>query len=407
VDYPAGYVRWTEGRNLEAVLDLLASGRLAVADLVTHRFPIEQATTAYELIERRSEPYLGVQLEYPRPSEPNAPVFLGRPRRRVDTDANVTGIGLVGAGAFASTVLVPALRDAGFERLVAVASASGLSARGLAERAGFEKAVAGASAVIHDPDVRAVVIATTHDTHSSLVIEALQAGKHVYCEKPLAITADELDAVEAAWRESGAVLFVGFNRRWSKPVSLVRQQLEQVTGPIVVAYRVNAGHLPEGHWYNDRRQGGRLLGEVCHFVDTCAALVGADANGVTAVAASSPATERAIVDDVVVSLVYPSGSLASIVYATGGPTAMGKERIEVLGGGISAVIDDFRRIAVNGKAHALRSQDKGHRAEAVAFRDAIDAAQRDDPSIETLAPGSPFATMRTTFAAAAAITSSA
>ena len=184
------------------------------------------------------------------------------------------GIGWAGAGAFSTGTLLPAFRAAGFDRFVAVASASGLSARRAAERHGFEKAVPGADAVLDDPEVEAVVIATPHDTHAELATRALAAGRHVWCEKPLALTEDELDAVEKAWRESGAQLAIGFNRRWSPAVLTAQRGLAGITAPKLVVYRVAAGPVPDGHWYHDRRQGGRLLGEVCHFVDTAQALVG-------------------------------------------------------------------------------------------------------------------------------------
>lgn len=376
VDLPIGHVRWTEGRNLEAVLDLLAAGRLGVADLVTHRFPIAAAADAYELIESRREPYLGVALTYEAAVVPDLPIRLRAPQ-----PGGGEGVGLIGAGAFASTVLVPAFKEAGFDRFVSVASASGLSARRLAERAGFEKAVSGADGVIDDPDVDVVVIATPHDTHAALAARALRAGKHVFCEKPLALTMDELDDVEAAWRESGKVLFVGFNRRWSPAVQQLREHFAGRSGPLVVTYRVNAGPVPEDHWYNDRRQGGRLIGEVCHFVDTCAAIVGEDAVEVRAL--GSGKGERMMAEDIVVSLRYPDGSLASVTYARGGPPAVEKERIEVLGRGRSAVVVDFRHLVVDGDTVRLSGQDKGHVGSAVAFRRAM--SEIEDASAASLA----------------------
>lgn len=359
VDYPAGLVRWTEGRNFEAVLDLLAAGRLEVADLVTHRFPIAEAVSAYDLVEVGGEPSLGIVFEYPDVPQPDRPIVL-RPARK-----GGLGVGLIGAGAFARTVLVPALKDAGFERLVSVASASGLSARRMAERAGFEKAVSGAEGVIEDPNVDVVVIATPHDSHARLTAQALRAGKHVFCEKPLAITDDELDDIEAARTEGGGVLFVGFNRRWSEPVRVVREHLAKGTGPLVVTYRVSAGALPSTHWYHDRRQGGRLLGEACHFIDTCSAIVGADAVAVHAL--GSGCGETLLQEDLVVILRYADGSLATISYASGGHTRTEKERIEVLGRGHSATIIDFREVHLDGKSLPNQGFDKGHRAEARAF----------------------------------------
>lgn len=374
VDYPPGFVRWTEGRNLEAVLDLMASGQLEVADLVSHRFPIAEASGAYELVETRSEPFLGIQFVYPESPAPDGPIVL-RPTRRTDSP----GIGLVGAGAFAKGVLLPSLRQAGFERFVAVASASGLSARRVAERAGFEKAVSSADLVIDDPDVEVVMIATRHDSHADLTVRALRAGKHVFCEKPLALTTEELDRVEEAWRESGAVLFVGFNRRWSEPVRRVRDHFVGGSGPLVITYRVNAGRMPESHWYHDRRQGGRLIGEVCHFVDTCSAIVAAEP--VVAHALGSGRAEPLLEENLGILLRYADGSVVAITYANGGH-ALEKERVEIVGRGRSAVIIDFREVLLDGEPVALarNARDKGHRASARALR-AMLAQGR--PSVES------------------------
>lgn len=365
VDYPVGQVRWSEGRNLEAFLDLLAVRRVEVADLVTHRFDLTDGPAAYQLIEDRTEPYLGIVLRYLPAPPPDSPVVLKRSR----TTDDALGVGLIGAGAFASTVLVPAFRSAGFRRFSSVASASGLSARRLAERAGFEKAVSGADAVIDDPAVGVVVIATPHDTHAVLAARALRAGKHVYCEKPLALTAEELDDVEEAWRGSGCVLFVGLNRRCSEPLRKVHDHFAGASGPLVITYRVSAGTVPEGHWYSDRRQGGRLVGEVCHFIDTCGAIVGDEPRAVSALAGTSG--ELTLADDLVVTLAYRDGSVAAITYASTGHQDTEKERIEVLGRGHSAVLVDFREVVLDGASTRLKRQDKGHIALVAAFRQAV------------------------------------
>lgn len=369
VDFPAGHVRWTEGRNQQAVLDLLASGRLQIADLVTHRFAIDDAVKAYELVESRSEPYLGIVLTYSDAAASNDPIVL----RSSVGGASTGGLGVIGAGSFASGTLVPALKDAGFSRLVAIASAAGLSAKRLGDRAGFEQAVSGADAVIDDANIEVVVIATPHDSHAELTTRALRAGKHVWCEKPLALSDDELDQVEAAWRDSGRVLFVGMNRARSPAVKRAAEVLGQDGVPVVIDYRVNAGRLPEKHWYRDRRQGGRLLGEVCHFVDTCAALAGPIESAHAY--ASSVSSEPLLADSFVVALRHSTGSVSTIAYAADGSAATAKERIEILGRGHTIVIDDFRELVVDGKSAWKGAQDKGHRALAHAFRAAVRAGQ--------------------------------
>jgi len=422
VDYPAGQVRWTEGRNFEAVLDLLAADRLKVADLVTHCYEIGEAPAAYELIEKRADPYLAIQLTYPMGLDSDRPVLprrttsaAGSPSagpplassppaitglsipspRPPSTSAlsaespsaispspgplpvgSLPGVGWIGAGGFSTGTLLPAFRRAGFKRFVAVTSASGITARRAADRYHFDKAVSGAFSAIDDPDVGVVVIATPHDTHAELAMLALKYGRHVWCEKPLALTMDELAGVEAAWEASGRQLMIGFNRRWSLPVLVARNILAEMSSPKFLLYRVAAGPVPDGHWYTDRGQGGRVLGEVCHFVDSAQALIGTDIEETVSVLAGdghgSGGGDGRVVpgNDAVVSLRFADGSLATICYGSALPTA-GKEWIEVTSGSQRLVIDDFRSVKLDGKTRWRGRQDKGHRACAAAFRQAV------------------------------------
>jgi hypothetical protein len=363
VDYPPGQVRWTEGRNQEAVLDLLAGGRLQVSDLITQSFDISHADEAFRLLDQRSEPSLAIRLSYPASAVRDGPVHVNPG----PADRSVPGVGWIGAGAFSTGTLLPAFREAGFERFVAVATASGVSARRAAERHGFEKAVSGAGAVIDDPDVSVVVIATPHDVHSELASRALAAGRDVWCEKPLALTHVGMDEVEKAWRGSGRQLTLGFNRRWSPAALAARQMLAEVQTPKLVVYRIAADRVHDGHWYLDRRQGGRLLGEVCHFVDLAQALVGADIDDTAGVLGGDPSRGN---DGVVVALRFADGSVASIAYSSAPPVA-GKERIEVLAGSHQVIIDDFRSVHVDGRALWKGRPDKGHRAHATAFVEAV------------------------------------
>lgn len=391
VDYPAGFVRWTEGRNLECFLDLVDRGPLTVSELVTHRFPIAEAVDAYELIEKGSEPSLGVQLEYPRQGRPDRVVEIGPARAGTSP-----GVGLIGAGAFARTVLLPTMKEAGFKRFVSVSSASGVSAKNLAGQAGFEKAVTLNDDVLTDPDVSVIVIATPHSTHADLVARALRAGKHVFCEKPLSVTMEELEQVEAALAESSGILFVGFNRRWAPAVGALRAHFDQGSGPLVISYRVNAGKLPSSHWYHDRREGGRLIGEVCHFIDTCAAISGTAVVAATAVGA--PEGEMLLGEHLAVALRFGDGSVGTIAYAAGGHRSTEKERIEVLGRGRSGIIKDFREITLDGINRKLRREGKGHQEEIRAFLSAV-----QDPSSEFDRGGQSISSMRATLEAAASL----
>jgi predicted dehydrogenase/threonine dehydrogenase-like Zn-dependent dehydrogenase len=456
VDYPVGQVRWTEGRNFEAVLDLMAAGRLKVADLVTHCYEIDEAAAAYQLIENRADPYLAVQLTYPKPdadvpalpkripssavptpgtpsSSSSSPAMIGptvpAPRTPLSSVPSMSsppgpstpasspsseltaspapptgsqaGIGWIGAGAFSTGTLLPAFRRAGFKHFVAVTSATGITARRAADRYHFGKAVSGTFPVIDDPDVGIVVIATPHDTHAELAALALKDGRHVWCEKPVALSTDELAQVEAAWEASERQLMIGFNRRWSPAVLPARVALAGMASPKFLVYRVAAGPVPEGHWYTDRRQGGRILGEVCHFVDTAQALIGTDIEETVSVLAGDGhgrgGGDGRVVpgNDAIVSLRFADGSLATICYGSALPKA-GKEWIEVTCGAHRLVIDDFRSLKLDGKTLWRGRQDKGHRACAAAFRQAVSGGK-------SLPTRTMLATTRATIQAAAGI----
>jgi predicted dehydrogenase/threonine dehydrogenase-like Zn-dependent dehydrogenase len=370
VDYPAGQVRWTQGRNAEAVLDLLATGHLRVADLVTHAFDIADAPRAYALVSSGAQPCLAVRFDYPAPAAPGAPVRLRAPTPTTVAPARRGArVGWLGAGAFSTGTLLPAFRAAGFDDLVSVASASGLSARRFAERHGFARAVAGPDGVLDDPDVDVVVIATPHDSHAELAVRALERGKHVWCEKPVALSLDELDAVEKAAAAGGGVLFVGFNRRWSADVTAAAGHLRSREAPLTLLYRAAAGPVPARHWYADRRHGGRLLGEVCHFIDTCAALSGSPVTGVTALAGGEG--ESLLAADLAVSLRHGDGGLASIAYSSARPRSVRKESVEAFSGTRHLRIDDYRELTVDGRPARRGPQDKGHHAAVRAFHRAV------------------------------------
>jgi predicted dehydrogenase len=370
VDYPLGYVRWTEQRNMQAFLDLVAQGKVCPGQLVTHRLPIEQAEHAYRIVTGQvAEPYLGILLEYPHSSAPAAV------STRVDLPAGPAALpgaprlGVVGAGNFARSVLLPALRRLDVQ-LAGVAAASGPSAQQTATRFGFAFAATDWQQVIADCD--AVIIATRHDLHASVAAAALRAGKSVFLEKPMALSPSELDELLQAWRQSGGVLQVGFNRRFAPSYQWLKGQMR---GPLVMSYRVNAGAVPPDSWVNDPVQGGgRLIGEVCHMVDLLFDLAGARVVAVHAQAGRG--------DDMLVSLSFEDGSLGTIVYASGGDRSMPKERLELLGGGRASVLDDFRTAQVHagGKAQRfggrLATQDKGHAAELAAFVDAVRRGER-------------------------------
>ena len=397
VDYPVGHVPWTARRNLEAVVDLLASGSLEVADLITHTFPVAEAEAAYAVLDDKVAAPLAIQLVYPEadrhpsPGAAPAPAAPRRTRRASDRPR----VALVGAGNFVRATLVPALDDAGLDVAV-VASAGGVSAERLAERLGARQVTTDEALTSDEADL--VIVATPHDTHADLAARALEAGRSVLCEKPLALDEEGLAAVLAAWRAGGGLLAVGFNRRHSEAVTVVRDAVGGPS-PLAITYRVAAEPTPPGHLYGDRRQGGRLMGEVCHFVDTCGAIVGHPAVSVTA-QASVRGHELLLAEDVVLTLRYADDSLATIVYSTGGTPGMAKERIEVLGGGRSALVDDFASVVVDGRQVHLDRPGKGH-AELLA---GVRRALAGGGQVDTAAAAHTTATV---FAAVASLTTGA
>ncbi len=361
VDLPPGYVRWSEGRNLEAVLDLLKAKTLDVEDLITHRFDIAEAGAAYETLEDPSQRALGIVLGYGASSAVERTVER-RSSEQAPGPQQGESFGLVGAGSFSRGVLVPAAQEAGWVGPLHVASASGVSAARLAERAGAARVSSDAAAVWNDPSVDLVAIASPHSLHATHVVSALEAGKHVYCEKPLALTWSELDEVKRSLDRNDGRLYVGFNRRYSP---MVTRALAAVPcgAPRHVVYRINAGPLAAGHWYSDHREGGRLLGEICHFVDLCGAL--ASDQSVVSKAIAGPGTVEH--DTYHVMLEYQDGSTASILYCADAHVATAKEYVEVHGGGHTAIIDNFRSLRIDGEKIKVAAG-KGHSEGLRAFR---------------------------------------
>jgi predicted dehydrogenase len=393
-DYPRAYVRWTERDNMRTFLELVADGRVDVRPLVTHRYDIEHGADAYAMLE--SSETLGILLEYPTTSRvvagASTPVSI-RPRQPLQDRPRIS---VIGAGAFAHSVLLPALTRANAS-LGEVVAATGLSARSAADRFGFDSCSTSADSVWRDRSCDAVVIATRHDSHARLVIEALTAGKPVFVEKPLCITESELVSILHAvdsLRAAGQTPFVmaGFNRRFAPSVDAVR--VAMAGAPLSIVYRINAGRVASDSWIARTDEGGgRVVGEVCHFVDLCTHLSGSPVVEVFATrSAAGP-------DDVMASLRMANGSIGTVAYLIDGDRAAPKERIEVFGGGRVATIDDFRRTRVSGTGRTVRhggvfaSQDKGHAAEMLALVRAVASGAPSPTSFESIVN-----TTRTTFA---------
>ena len=375
-DYPAGFVRWTEQRNFEAVLDMLAGRRIDVAPLISHRFSIDAAERAYDVL-GGAEPSLGILLTYPERDVAARAVELpgttpqaASPRRAV--------LGVIGSGAYATQILIPAFAATTAVRGV-VASAQGASAVHAAKRYGFARATTSATDVIADPAVSAIVIATRHDSHARYVVEALAAGKHVFVEKPLCITRDELAAIETAYeqRPQPTALMVGFNRRFAPQIRTIHAALAGVREPKAFVMTVNAGAIPPEHWTQDPNVGGgRIIGEACHFIDLLRYLAGVPIAGVDAYALGPAGGVMIREDKATIVLRFADGSLGTIHYLANGNKALAKERLEIFCAGGVLQLDNYRALRSFGwpgvaNAKSMR-QDKGQRACAAAFVDAIE-----------------------------------
>lgn len=404
-DYPFAYVRWTEGRNMEAFLDLVAEGRVNVERLITHRFPIEDGERAYQLITgESSEPYLGVVLRYDigrelERMESARTLEAKRPQADVAAIAALpksVRLGLIGAGAYAKAMLLPNLKAAGAE-FQAIATASGVTARDIGAKYGFRRTLSNADEVISDAEVNLVMIATRHDLHAELARRALEVGRHVFVEKPLALDEEELESVIAAATRSKGELMVGYNRRFSPLARAAFEFFKDRTAPLSIAYRVNAGRIPREHWTQDAREGGgRIVGEGCHFVDLMQFLTGSRVVRVYAEAIRSRNHQIVEEDSVFITLAFADGSNGSLAYLAEGDKALPKERVEIFGEGRVFVLDDFRSATMyrqgREETRKLRAQDKGQADEIRAVCSVVLEGNRAPITLDDLA-----ATSRATF----------
>jgi predicted dehydrogenase/threonine dehydrogenase-like Zn-dependent dehydrogenase len=405
-DYPYGYVRWTENRNMSSILDLAARRRVNLSSLVTHRFNIDEAQKAYDLIEGKiQEPYLGIVIRYCDDSSMQAVVS---PSVRYRATQSNTGIvaGVIGAGSFAKAFLLPAFSAQGV-KFRTICSASGVSAASVAKKYGASLATANPKDILENGKIELVLIATRHDSHAQYVDQALVAGKAVYVEKPLVLTLADLERIKLRYQtlmreNKRAFLMVGYNRRFSPLATSLKQVLLRTHEPITAAYRVNAGPAPV-EWVNDPvLGGGRIVGECCHFVDFLCFLVGHLPVSISA--SSMRAQGRAAADTVTMTLAFADGSLGSIHYLTNGHSSMPKEYVEVTSGGIGAQLSNFRSLVVYGAKASGRkryfNQVKGFMEEAKAVVESMRRGLPAPISFEEL-----YATSRATLLVRESLTS--
>lgn len=377
-DYPYGYVRWTEGRNLAAIMDLLESKKLDVKSLITHRFPIEEGVKAYETITgKNNEKFLGVIIQYPDNGSSEIE------DRRVDIqktsvlnlEVDKVSIGVLGAGLYASAVFLPIIQKTASVQKLGICSAKGLSARQLAKKYNYQFACTDESEIFNNNDINTVVILTRHSDHARQILNGLQKNKHIYCEKPLVLNIKELLEIRQAYKNAQSRLMVGFNRRFSPFILKAKDFIKKSAEPKFIHYRVNAGFIPSNHWVHDPNQGGgRIIGEGCHFIDLCIYL--ADSKPLSIQTIGLPNIGKYNDDNVIINIKFLDGSIATVEYLANGDKSVEKETLEIFSGGKVVQLNDFRKLILtsNGKKTQLYSrftQDKGHLGSWHAFINSI------------------------------------
>ena len=373
VDYPIGYIRWTEGRNFQTVVDLLASSKLQVASLITHRFPIEDGAQAYEVITgKKKEAFLGVLLAYGEKEEVKSKKIEFNVQKF--DGSKVVKLGVLGAGLYANATLLPVIKNNKDFELVGIASSGGLHAQHSGKKFGFQYATSSEDEIINDPKINTIAILTRHDSHADLVVKALKAGKHVFVEKPLAINGKQLSVISKQLvKTDHCLLTTGFNRQFSPLAQSLYLSLVTRHEPLHAHYRINAGHLPLNHWTQDPiLGGGRIIGEACHFIDLITYLVGVPPIRVTAHALPDQGRYRE--DNVSMTFTFPDGSIGVVDYLANGDKSHPKERLEVFCEGMIAVLDDYVSLTTikDGKKNVQSAaQDKGWKNEMTAFAKSI------------------------------------
>jgi len=373
IDYPAAYVRWTENRNMMAFQDLIASKKIDCSYLTTHIFKLEDAPSAYDMLLAKSEPFIGILIEYDAKKEIGSGRVLLKASVGGNRSPNMLSIGFAGAGSYAQSHLLPNIPKDGTAILKGVMTATGTGARSVGERFGFEFCTGNEDDIFHNDNINMVFIASRHDSHAAYVLKALSAGKHVFVEKPLCMTESELaDIVQAYDAAQGKLhLMVGFNRRFSPLTQTIKQQI--AGGPAAMHYRLNAGFIPKDSWIQDMEiGGGRIIGEVCHFIDFLTYINGSLPATVHAAAMQSASGNN---DTVTITLTFQNGSIGTVSYFANGDKGLPKERVEIFSSGTVYILDNFRRLTIhaNGrkKEKKLLIQDKGQKNEVRSFLEAI------------------------------------
>ncbi len=365
IDYPIGYVRFTEGRNVEEFVRLLAQKRMDVSDLITHEIPFEDAAKAYEMITEnpRHERYIGVLLKYSENREKWRNTIRG-PKKKRESGGKLR-LGLIGAGNFARSTMLPVMKETGKYEFVGLATTGGVGGAQANDATPFRYTTNNYKKLLADPEIDLIAVSTQHNSHAKLVIEALNAGKHVYCEKPLCLTLEELQEIREAYERSQGELFCGLNRRHAPLIRQIKKELQTDRIPAVYDFIANAGFIPREHWVHDEAAGGgRILGEACHFVDLLQYLDGSELTDLNLTAGGNEAYP--MMDNMLISLKFASGAVGNIVYSSMGSKKYPKEQLRVLSNGAVYEMDNFIRLRKYGSTKSVKEkleQDKGIQAE--------------------------------------------
>lgn len=366
IDYPIGYVRFTEGRNIEEFVRLLAQGRISLADIITHEIPFEKAAEAYEMITKNPnhERYIGVLLKYDE-NDTKWQSRIENPKAKRAASGEKIRLGLIGAGNFVRSTMLPIMKETGLFEFRGLATTGGVGGAQANDGTPFGYTTNNYQELLSDPEIDLIAVSTQHNSHAKFVIEALKVGKNVYCEKPLCLTLDELTAIKEAYEQSEGELFVGLNRRHAPLIQQIKREMKTDQIPAVYDFIGNAGFIPKDHWVHDEAAGGgRILGEACHFVDLIQYLDGSHLEDLTVTAASNNAYPMN--DNVLITLRFASGAIGNIVYSSMGSKKYPKEQLRVLSNGSVYEMDNFIRLKKYGSTKSVKEklkQDKGIHAE--------------------------------------------
>jgi len=366
IDYPIGYVRFTEGRNIEEFVRLLAQGRISLADIITHEIPFEKAAEAYEMITKNPnhERYIGVLLKYDE-NDTKWQSRIENPKAKRAASGEKIRLGLIGAGNFVRSTMLPIMKETRLFEFRGLATTGGVGGAQANDGTPFGYTTNNYQELLSDPEIDLIAVSTQHNSHAKFVIEALKAGKNVYCEKPLCLTLDELTAIKEAYEQSEGELFVGLNRRHAPLIQQIKREMKTDQIPAVYDFIGNAGFIPKDHWVHDEAAGGgRILGEACHFVDLIQYLDGSHLEDLTVTAASNNAYPMN--DNVLITLRFASGAIGNIVYSSMGSKKYPKEQLRVLSNGSVYEMDNFIRLKKYGSTKSVKEklkQDKGIYAE--------------------------------------------